>query len=123
MSELEVRRARMEVEKSAAEFERALDELREQVEDGVEAAREIRAKVKEPSELFEGFIDKTLDYARESARELFHELRQSAEEELHALDKEPLAPWAVLLGTGLALGFFLARSSRAKQTPRKPVAV
>ena len=113
MSEHEIRMARLDVERSVADFELAIDHLLEHVELGVDRVASITDQSKDFASKVKEFVDvdDTLARARESATELISDLRQSAESELSKMDARPLVTWGAVLVSGFALGYILARKT------------
>lgn len=138
MSEFEVRRARMEVERSTVAFEDALDALVEQIQmsvdklsDIADSTKNITTKVREMVDVdqigssLDDFVNSSIDGIKDSATRLISEigvsaedelrnLRQIAEEELETFDMHPLMTWGAVLASGLALGFILAKKTGDK---------
>ena len=105
MSEMEISKAKSEVERSVADFERALDKLMGKVESGVEQV-DLSARVRELVD-----VDSALERAKESATDFITSFRKSAEQEFEKLDKKPLFTFGAVLVSGLALGYVLAKKT------------
>jgi methyl-accepting chemotaxis protein len=130
MSEFEVRKARLGVEKSAAEFEQALDKLLTQVEEGAEKISHITDRTKDFTARVRDFVDvdkvvhevqeevgslveSSVEQAREAGTRIIGDLREIAEEQLKKMDKRPLVSWTAVLISGFALGYALAKKKAA----------
>jgi hypothetical protein len=105
MSEAEVKSARMDVERSVADFERSLDRLVEQFDSSM-GGLDVKERLKEFVN-----VDAALGQAKEIAGQFLSNLRENAEEEFRKLDKKPLITWGAFLASGLALGYVLAKRS------------
>jgi len=105
MSEVEISKAKSEVERSVADFERALDQLLGSVESGVGQV-DLSARIRELVD-----VDGAMERAKESATDFLTSLRKTAEQEIEKLDKKPLFTWGAVLVSGLALGYVLAKKT------------